>query len=131
MTIPNMQTPSDLVEEAVRILQRGLPGGELDDKGVVIELWGLLDTPDARAIYRSDVPEFEIVEAANDDEAYARRRDDGSIIVVSKITEAFRGFEDIGSLGGHPSMEGEWVVRAYWRDATPEEVRILESEAAQ
>jgi hypothetical protein len=69
MRIPNMPTPSDLVEETVRILQRGLPGGDLCDKGVVIELWGLLDTPDARAIYRPGVPEFEIVEAANDDEA--------------------------------------------------------------
>jgi hypothetical protein len=68
MTIANLPTPSDLVEETVRILQRGLPGGDLDDKGVVIELWGLLDTPDARAIYRPDVPEFEIVEAANDDQ---------------------------------------------------------------
>jgi hypothetical protein len=69
MTIPNMPTPSDLVEETVRILQRGLPGGDLDDKGVVIALWGLLDTPDAQAICRPDVPEFEIVEAANEDEA--------------------------------------------------------------
>lgn len=68
MTITNLSTPSDLVEETVRILQRGLPGGDLDDKGVVIESWGLLDTADARAIYRPDVPEFEIVEAANNDE---------------------------------------------------------------
>lgn len=68
MTIPNMPTAADLVEETVRILQRGLPGGDLDDKGVVIALWGLLDTADARAIYRPDVPEFDIVEAANDDE---------------------------------------------------------------
>jgi hypothetical protein len=41
----------------------------VDDKGVVIEFWGLLDTPDARAIHRPDAPEYEIVEAANDDEA--------------------------------------------------------------
>jgi hypothetical protein len=51
MTLPNMPKASDLVEETVRILQRGLPGGDLDDK----------------AIYRPDVPEFELVEAANDD----------------------------------------------------------------
>lgn len=68
MTIPNMPAAADLVEETVRILQRGLPGGGLDDKGVVIELWGLLDTPEARAIYRLDVPEFELVKAANGDE---------------------------------------------------------------
>ncbi|HTO27136.1 MAG TPA: hypothetical protein VL017_00945 [Devosia sp.] len=69
MTIPNMPTAAAVIEETVRILQRGLPGGDLDDEGVVIELWGRLDTPDARAIYRPDVPEFDIVEAANDDEA--------------------------------------------------------------
>jgi hypothetical protein len=68
MTIPNMPTPADLVEETVRILQRGLPGGDLDDKGIVIELWGLLDTADARTIYRPTVPEFDTVEAANDDD---------------------------------------------------------------
>lgn len=67
MTLPNMPKASDSVEETVRILQRGLPGGDLDDKGVVVELWGLLDTADARAIYRPDVPEFELVGAANDD----------------------------------------------------------------
>ncbi|KQX40401.1 hypothetical protein ASD04_07180 [Devosia sp. Root436] len=32
---------------------------------------GLLDTPDARAIYRPDVTEFESVEAANEDVAKA------------------------------------------------------------
>lgn len=32
MMIPNI-TPSDLVEESVRILQRGLPGSDLDDRG--------------------------------------------------------------------------------------------------
>lgn len=58
----------------------------------------------------------------------ARRRDDGKVTIVSDISKAFRGFEDIGSLGGHPSMEDEWVVRVYWRDATPEEFEILEAQ---
>ncbi|MBW4653459.1 MAG: hypothetical protein KME20_10560 [Kaiparowitsia implicata GSE-PSE-MK54-09C] len=69
MTIPSMPTAADLVEETVRILQRGLPGGDLDDRRVVTELWGLLDTTHARSIYRPDLPEPDIVEAANDDEA--------------------------------------------------------------
>lgn len=46
------KTAQDLVEAVVRILQRGLPPGDLDDRGVVTELWGLLDTDRARAIYR-------------------------------------------------------------------------------
>lgn len=46
-------TAQDLVVAAVRILQRGLPPGDLDDRQVVMELWGLLDNKEARAAYRS------------------------------------------------------------------------------
>lgn len=52
MTIPNRMSAEDLLRAAVKILQRGLPDGDLDDKGVVIELWGLLDTAEARAVYQ-------------------------------------------------------------------------------
>jgi hypothetical protein len=49
--MPNPKTPADLVEATINILQRGLPPGDLDDKQVVTELWGLLDTDRARSIY--------------------------------------------------------------------------------
>jgi hypothetical protein len=65
MTIPNRETAADLVEATVRILQRNLPGGDLDDRGVIVELWGLLDTAYARSIYRPEVPEQ--IEPANDE----------------------------------------------------------------
>ena len=44
-------TAEDLVLEAIEILQRGLPGRDLDDRGVVTELWGVFDSPAAREIY--------------------------------------------------------------------------------
>nr|WP_295884152.1 hypothetical protein [uncultured Devosia sp.] len=45
------KTAEDLVLEAIKILQRGLPGRDLDDRGVVSELWGVLDSKGAREIY--------------------------------------------------------------------------------
>lgn len=45
------RSAEDLVLAAIKILQRGLPGRDLDDKGVVIELWGIFDSPSAREIY--------------------------------------------------------------------------------
>lgn len=48
-TVP--ETAEDLVLAAVEILQRGLPPGDLDDRQVVSELWGLLDSKAARDIY--------------------------------------------------------------------------------
>lgn len=46
------RTPADLVEATIKILQRGLPGRDLDDRAVVTEIWGLVDTDEARAIYQ-------------------------------------------------------------------------------
>lgn len=56
MTIPNRPTAEDLLRAAVKILQRGLPGRDLDDNGVVTELWGLLDTAEARSVYQPNQP---------------------------------------------------------------------------
>ncbi|MBU1335725.1 MAG: hypothetical protein KJ944_00030 [Alphaproteobacteria bacterium] len=50
------KTAEDLVRETVKILQRGLPGRDLDDRGVIIELWGPLDTKRARGIYQPATP---------------------------------------------------------------------------
>lgn len=44
------RTAADLAREAIKILQRGLPPGDLDDRGVVTELWGLLDNAETREI---------------------------------------------------------------------------------
>lgn len=44
------KTAADLVREAIKILQRGLPPGDLDDRGVVAEVWGLLDNAETREI---------------------------------------------------------------------------------
>lgn len=40
----------DLVVAAVRVLQRGLPPGDLNDRQVVTELWGIFDNPEARIV---------------------------------------------------------------------------------
>lgn len=45
------KTAEDLVLEAIKVLQRGLPPGDLDDRQVVTELWGIFDSPPAREIY--------------------------------------------------------------------------------
>ena len=45
------ETAEDLVLAALRILQRGLPPGDLNDRQVVTELWGIFDSPAAREIY--------------------------------------------------------------------------------
>ena len=36
--------------EALAILQRGLPPGDLNDRQVVTELWGIFDNPAARDV---------------------------------------------------------------------------------
>jgi hypothetical protein len=46
----NRLTTEDLVIAAVRILQRGLPPGDLNDRQVVTELWGLFDNPQSRIV---------------------------------------------------------------------------------
>ena len=43
-------TAEDLVIAAVRILQRGLPPGDLNDRQVVTELWGIFDNPQSRIV---------------------------------------------------------------------------------
>lgn len=54
------RTAADLVREAIKILQRWLPPGDLNDRQVISELWGLLDNAKAREIlerdYRQIVP---------------------------------------------------------------------------
>lgn len=45
-------TAEDLVIAAVRILQRGLPPGDLNDRQVVTELWGVFDNPASRDAIR-------------------------------------------------------------------------------
>lgn len=45
------KTAEKLVVEAINIMQRGLPGKDLDDRGVVTELWGVFNSPAAREIY--------------------------------------------------------------------------------
>ncbi len=49
------RTAADLVREAIKILQRGLPPGDLDDRGVISELWGLLDNAETREILAAEV----------------------------------------------------------------------------
>lgn len=49
------KTAADLVREAIKILQRGLPPGDLDDRGVISELWGLLDNAETREILAAGV----------------------------------------------------------------------------
>jgi hypothetical protein len=44
-------TADDLVKAAIRVLQRGLPPGDLNDRQVISELWGIFDGPAAREIY--------------------------------------------------------------------------------
>ena len=46
----NRVTAEDLVIAAVRILQRGLPPGDLNDRQVVTELWGIFDNPQSRIV---------------------------------------------------------------------------------
>ncbi len=45
------RSAEDIVIQAIKVLQRGLPPGDLDDRGVVTELWGIFDGPAAREIY--------------------------------------------------------------------------------
>lgn len=45
------RSAEDIVIEAIKVLQRGLPPGDLDDRQVVTELWGIFDSPSAREIY--------------------------------------------------------------------------------
>ena len=43
-------TAEDLVIAAVCTLQRGLPPGDLNDRQVVTELWGIFDNPQSRIV---------------------------------------------------------------------------------
>lgn len=40
----------DMLMQALAVLQRGLPPGDLNDRQVVSELWGIFDNPAARAV---------------------------------------------------------------------------------
>ena len=40
----------EMVLEALKILQRGLPPGDLDDRQVITELWGIFDNPQSREV---------------------------------------------------------------------------------
>ena len=46
------KTAKEMVLAALEILRRGLPGGGLDDRQVVTELWGVFDNPEASRVYR-------------------------------------------------------------------------------
>lgn len=41
-------TAEQMLLDALAILQRGLPPGDLNDRQVVAELWGVFDRPAAR-----------------------------------------------------------------------------------
>lgn len=45
------ETAEDLVLSAIKVLQRGLLPGDLDDRQVMTELWGIFDGEVAREIY--------------------------------------------------------------------------------
>jgi hypothetical protein len=48
--LKGLEAAADLMQEAIRILQRNLPGGDLDDRDTITELWGLLDNRQVEAI---------------------------------------------------------------------------------
>lgn len=50
------KTAEDIVLAAIKSLQRGLPNGDLDDRQVISELWGVLDSKAAREIYHRKEP---------------------------------------------------------------------------
>lgn len=62
------ENTTDIVEEAIRILRRNLPGGNLSDHDTVSELWGLLDNANTEAILaRENIQRlFAHMHAAND-----------------------------------------------------------------
>lgn len=43
-------TAEQMILDALEILQRGLPPGDLSDRQVVSELWGLFDNPTTRPV---------------------------------------------------------------------------------
>lgn len=45
-------TAEQMVLDALSILQRGLPPGDLNDRQVVTELWGVFDNPASRDAIR-------------------------------------------------------------------------------
>lgn len=47
------KTAEEMTVEALAILQRGLPGGDLNDREVITELWGVFDNPDATRLFQS------------------------------------------------------------------------------
>jgi hypothetical protein len=51
--MPRTTTADEMVLEALAILQRGLPPGDLDDRQVVTELWGIFDNPASRLVIDS------------------------------------------------------------------------------
>lgn len=50
--MPKMVTAEQMVLAAVAILQRGLPPGDLNDRQVITELWGIFDNAGANEVIR-------------------------------------------------------------------------------
>lgn len=48
--MPKTVTAEQMVLDAVAILQRGLPPGDLNDRQVVTELWGIFDNQAANGV---------------------------------------------------------------------------------
>ena len=48
--MPKATTAEEMVLEALKVLKRGLPPGDLDDRQVVTELWGIFDNPQSREV---------------------------------------------------------------------------------
>lgn len=46
----NTTTAEQMIQDALAILQRGLPPGDLNDRQVVTELWGVFDNPASRRV---------------------------------------------------------------------------------
>lgn len=55
MTQPS--TAEEIVVEALRILQRELPGGDLSAREAIAELWGLVESPVGQSIIEKRVAE--------------------------------------------------------------------------
>jgi hypothetical protein len=54
----------------------------------------------------------------------------GELMVVTELSRPFKD-DDIGSIGGEPYWEDEWVVRAFYRPATAEEIAAFDAERAE
>jgi hypothetical protein len=48
--VEKVTTAEQMLLDTLAILQRGLPPGDLDDRQVVSELWGIFDNPQSRPL---------------------------------------------------------------------------------